>query len=662
MARAKNLRLRLSAGALLPLIVAVAAQAAYTLVSQRDAMDKGLENKARALAGLMVNVAGPNIAFDDDKAVGDGLGYVAGDPDFGFAAAIGAGDKARLIAFRGDHVAQTEVAPAMTAAAAPAVRRQGTLLIAAQPVVTDGKQVGTVFVGLRSEAVRAEATHMAEWAAGISIIGIAIAVVVVVVLAGKIARRNSQMRVVLDNVEEALATLHRDGTLDSECSAAFARWFGAPGTGHFAAQVAGSDARMVAMLRLAWDEIVEGAMPLELLVDQFPDHLERDDRHFRLDIKPLTERDDVVGALLRIRDVTAEVETQRVLTAQREYVAVFERAIGDPHGVREFIEDTRKLVDQLPADGIDPADRKRAAHTIKGNAALYGVTSVAEIAHRLEDTMAESDHFDPAMVEELAATWSSFATRVEHLIGDNRRHHVDIPRAELEALADLAERAGVAAAERLRALLLEPVAVRLDGFRRQMTRLAERLGKPAPEVVIDAEGVRLPADQLRPFWSAFSHLVRNALDHGIEAPADRVAAGKSEAGHIVLRARNTDAGIAIEVIDDGKGIDWERVRDKARAAGLAAETRADLVEALFSDGVSTAAAVSQTSGRGVGLAAVRAAAFEAHGTVAIESEPGHGTRFTFTFTISAVHPRRRPATRRSLPPVISAMLPVIKGD
>jgi two-component system chemotaxis sensor kinase CheA len=665
MAPAKNLRLRLSAGALLPLIVAVAAQAGYTLVSQRAAMDKGLEAKARALSALMVNVAGPSIAFDDDKAVGDGLAYVAGDPDFAFAAAIGSGSAGRVIAFKGDHLAPAEVAPAMTPAAAATLRRQGSLLIAAQPVNSDGHQLGTVFVGLRSDAVRAEVSHMAEWAAGISIVGIAIAVVVVVVLAGKIARRNTQMRVVLDNVEEALATVHRDGTLDSECSAAFARWFGVPGTGHFAAQIAGGDERMRAMLALAWDEMVEGVMPLELLVDQFPDHLDRNGSHYRIDIKPLVERDALVGALLRIRDVTAEVETQRVLAAQREYVAVFERAIGDPQGVYEFIQDTGKLVDGLPEE-LDPVDRKRAAHTIKGNAALYGVTSVVEIAHRLEDTMAESDQVDPAMIEELVDTWSAFATRVEHLIGDGRRQHVDIPRAEIEALADLAERGGVAAAERLRSLLLEPVAARLDGFRRQMTRVAERLGKPAPEVVVDADGVRLPTDQLRPFWSAFSHLVRNALDHGIEAPDIRRAAGKPEAGHIALRATTTqdDGGgqVAIEVADDGRGIDWERVRAKARAAGLPSETPEDLTAALFADGVSTAAAVSQNSGRGVGLSAVLAAVNQVHGKVEIHSELGVGTRFVFTFHVPSLAPRRRPQTRRSLPPVMTAQLPVLKGE
>jgi two-component system chemotaxis sensor kinase CheA len=649
----------MSAGALLPLIVAVATQAAYTLVSQRDAMDDGLENKARALAGLMVNVAGPNIAFDDDKAVGDGLGYVAGDPDFGFAAAIGNGG--RVIAFRGDRIAQAEVAPVMAATALPTVRRVGSLLIAATPVVTDHHQVGTVFVGLRSDAVRGQVTRMAEWAAGISILGIAIAVTVVVILAGKIARRNTQMRVVLDNVEEALATVNPDGTLDPECSAAFVRWFGAPGAGHFAGQIAGADPRMSSMLTLAWSEIIEGTMPLELLVDQFPSQLDRDGRHYRIDIKPLLERDALAGALLRIRDVTAEVETQRVLAAQREYVAVFERAIGDPQGVREFIEDTGKLVDELPRPLV-PVVRKRAAHTIKGNAALYGVTSVAEIAHRLEDTMAESNEMDPAMIAELNTTWSAFATRVEHLIGDARRQHIDIPRAEIEALADLAERGGLAAAERLRALLLEPVAVRLDGFHRQMARVAERVGKPAPEVAIDAEGVRLPSEQLRPFWRAFSHLVRNALDHGVERPDDRRAAGKPEAGHIELRARTTGGVATIEIADDGRGIDWDRVRDKARAAGLPADGHDDLVRALFADGLSTASAVSETSGRGVGLAAVLAAVDEAHGRVDVQSERGTGTRFVFTFPVPSLAPRKRPGTRRSLPPPISAVLPVFQGD
>jgi two-component system chemotaxis sensor kinase CheA len=266
------------------------------------------------------------------------------------------------------------------------------------------------------------------------------------------------------------------------------------------------------------------------------------------------------------------------------------------------------------------------------------------------------------MVQELVTTWGSFASRVEHLMGGGKRHNIDIPRADIEALADLAESGGIAAAERLRALLLESVEVRLDGFRRMMLRVAQRLDKPAPTVVVDASGVRLPLEQLRPFWSAFSHLVRNALDHGIEPADERRAAGKPEAGHIELRARVDGATVSIEVVDDGRGISWDRVRDKALAANLPAETPDDLVRALFADGVSTKDAVSETSGRGVGLAAVFAAVTEAQGRVEVHSELTRGTRFVFSFRTPATAPRARRATRRSLPPAFSSVLPVLKGD
>jgi two-component system chemotaxis sensor kinase CheA len=646
----------LTAGALLPLIAAVATQAAYTLISQREAMDDGLENKARSLAGLMVNVAGPSIAFDDDKGVADGLGFITGDPDFGFAAAIAR--DGRPIAFRGNRIDRGTVAAMLTSAAEPTVRRDGALLIAATPVITDGQQVGTVFVGLRSEAVREQVTRMAAAATSISVAGIAIAVIVVLVLAGKIARRNDQMRLVLDNVDEALATVRRDGTLDPECSAAFVRWFGTPGTGQFAAQIAGDDEQMRAMLALAWAEIVDGTMPIELLVDQFPHRLDRDGRHYRLDIKPLMERDALVGALLRVRDITEEVEAQRTLTAQREYVAVFERAISDPHGVREFIEDTGRLVARLP-DVRDAIERRRVTHTIKGNAAIYGVTSVAEIAHRLEDALAESTALDLALVEQLVTAWHAFAQRVEHLIGDGRLNHIDIPCSDIETLAELAERAGAGVADRLRALLHEPVAVRFDGFRRQMARVAERAGKPAPEVTIDADGVRLPPDLLRPFWSSFAHLVRNALDHGVEPADERIAAGKPAAGRIALRAAVAGGAVKIEIADDGRGIAWERVRDRARAAQLPADSHEDLVRALFSDGVTTAREVSETSGRGVGLAAVYAAVKELTGTVEVHSEPARGTRLVFTFSMPSVAPHARRRSQRTLPPAASAPAPAV---
>jgi len=137
--------------------------------------------------------------------------------------------------------------------------------------------------------------------------------------------------------------------------------------------------------------------------------------------------------------------------------------------------------------------------------------------------------------------------------------------------------------------------------------------------------------------------VRNAVDHGLESPDERIAAGKPEAGRLQLVARYTNDALVIEVVDDGRGIVWDRVREKAEAAGLPSATEHDLVKALFSDGVSTADEVSETSGRGVGLAAVDSVVRELGGEIAVQSELGKGTRFTFTFSGRA--PRRASMAR-----------------
>src|ERR1035438_10475972 len=132
-------------------------------------------------------------------------------------------------------------------------------------------------------------------------------------------------------------------------------------------------------------------------------------------------------------------------------------------------------------------------------------------------------------------------------------------------------------------------------------RLADRLNKPMPKVVVDANDVRLPASRFSPFWQATVHVLRNIMDHGIETAEERAAAGKPEAGTVTLRSVATGDQFRIEFSDDGRGIDWGKIASKALEAGLPAERHADLERALFAPGISTAAAVTDLSGRGVGL-------------------------------------------------------------
>ncbi len=127
------------------------------------------------------------------------------------------------------------------------------------------------------------------------------------------------------------------------------------------------------------------------------------------------------------------------------------------------------------------------------------------------------------------------------------------------------------------------------------------------------------------------HLLRNALDHGIEPRAARAAAGKSETGEIALTVRQVGNEIAIELSDDGAGLDLEQIRAKAVAQGRiaadAAPTDAQLIECIFHPGFSTATRVTAVSGRGIGMDVVRSEVAALGGRVEVATERGRGTTF-----------------------------------
>ena len=179
----------------------------------------------------------------------------------------------------------------------------------------------------------------------------------------------------------------------------------------------------------------------------------------------------------------------------------------------------------------------------------------------------------------------------------------------------------------VRMIPVEAVFLRLP---RLVRDLATQLGK---EVKLELRGSETELDRtvVDALGDPLVHLVRNALDHGLEPASERLAAGKEPAGTLRISARHSGSSVVIEVLDDGRGIDPARVARKALAAGLidaAAAEQIDLrtaVELLFRPGFSTAETTTDISGRGVGMDAVRDRIRDLGGEVSIESEPGQGT-------------------------------------
>ncbi len=183
--------------------------------------------------------------------------------------------------------------------------------------------------------------------------------------------------------------------------------------------------------------------------------------------------------------------------------------------------------------------------------------------------------------------------------------------------------------ERVMAIRMLPVSYLFNRFPRMVRDTANKLGKRV-NLVIEGEETELDRTLLEALADPLTHIIRNAIDHGIETPEDRRAKGKPETGTILLSAYQAEGRIYIEVRDDGKGIDTERVRQKAIQLGWITEndhpTQEQLYDFIFQPGFSTAQQVSDLSGRGVGMDVVRRNVESLGGMISIQSEKGQGTR------------------------------------
>jgi two-component system chemotaxis sensor kinase CheA len=182
-----------------------------------------------------------------------------------------------------------------------------------------------------------------------------------------------------------------------------------------------------------------------------------------------------------------------------------------------------------------------------------------------------------------------------------------------------------------------PIGPLFRQYLRTVRDVAASLGKRA-RLVIEGEDVELDTSVLDHLRDPLTHMVRNAIDHGIEPPAERAAKGKDPIGRITLRARHEGGMIVVDLADDGAGLDRARLLEHARARGLVGPTESppdrDLVRLIFEPGFSTADGVTELSGRGVGLDVVRRNVEALRGSVSVESVEGAGTTITLRLPLT----------------------------
>ncbi|MEL6110402.1 MAG: ATP-binding protein, partial [Planctomycetota bacterium] len=459
---------------------------------------------------------------------------------------------------------------------------------------------------------------------------------------------NDRLKTVFDNVAQGLLLVDREGNLTGEYPPILKRWFpgGVPSDlpGFFE-----SDSESQQMFQIGWEQVLDGFLPLEVCVEQLPGEVQvNQNRILDFSYRPILDEDRQMRSMLVVvSDVTLERANAKAEIRQRQLMTVFENVSKDPVGIHEFLCESEQIIEEILRGVSGPEVDRRLVHTLKGNTALYGLEEISVLCHELERDLAEEDRElqQPERMR-LAEEWLRARLDIERFVKQGSTA-IRVPVEVYQRLLAEMRAAGDDFAEDLSLWTLESDRSRLDRIAEQLVQLAERLGKSPVQVQVETDGVYFP-DIWRGFFAALVHVIRNAVDHGLENADERRAAGKSQA-LLTLRSRVSDSGeFVLEVSDDGRGIDWTAIRAKAAECGLPCQTERDLTDALFSDGFSMRQVTTPVSGRGVGLPAVRAACEELGGRIEVESKPGQGTRWRFVFPGTLIRRSPRPSAATEL--------------
>jgi len=447
-------------------------------------------------------------------------------------------------------------------------------------------------------------------------------------LEAEVARRTHDLQAILDNVVFGFLVVCRDGTIRDGFTRSCVDLLGRDRLAGEAFGVAlGLDADHRADLALGLDQVFDDILPSELVLDQLPRRaIGAGGRSLRLDGRVIRGDDGAVeGILITLSDVTALEAAQHENARYRLLVQLLRQR----EAFLSFVTDFRALASdaRVAAAASDDLLARRAVHTMKGNAACFGLAEVAEVAHTVEDAAAIDatgiTHVERALDEFLQHNLDVLGISVDSDVATS----ISITPEDLAALEAALAQPGAAATwiDRVRR---RPARVMLAPIEALVPRLAERFAKNV-ELVVEGGDLRVDANVLGPVVRELGHVVRNAIDHGIEPAGQR--AGKASTARVRIKFAEQTAEYQIQIEDDGRGIDVDALRDRARAMGvdkddtLETRTYEELLDLVFVDGLSTAATTTDISGRGVGMSAICAAVNRVGGTISVRSQPGSGT-------------------------------------
>ncbi|MBF4692054.1 ATP-binding protein [Fusibacter ferrireducens] len=399
----------------------------------------------------------------------------------------------------------------------------------------------------------------------------------------------------------------------------------------------------------------------KLYLPLLPDEVQLNEHIIKIDYRLSKQMTHKKSMVVILTDITEKRKLEAQMDKEQHILKMVVKALVN----RSMFVEVAENFEQFMTEGIENKWQftqnqdenlqyiMRQLHTFKGNFSQFDVVQLSEALHTAENQLlgiiqneGVCNFGDCLDANALITAYHHDVDIIKNYVGEDYMLQEDYFLIERSRIVEIEHKMQSLLSEQdcrillpeIRSLCYKPIKELFKMYPEYTLKLAERLDKTIHNFEIESENILVDEIRFQDFIKSMVHVFRNAVDHGIELPDDRVDSGKDMMGTIKCAIKQRDESLEIVIEDDGKGIDLELIKEKLLSSGvdqdqIDAMSEPVLLSKIFDDNFSTKKEVSLFSGRGVGLSAVKKEVEALEGTIQINSKFGIGTTFVFTLPL-----------------------------
>ena len=471
-------------------------------------------------------------------------------------------------------------------------------------------------------------------------------------VADEIARIHKQNKEILDNLTSGFFTIKKDisigMTTSKACESIFSNQIAGKQIGDIFNLIEGQEAQLVLTLQQLFENIMPFEVNISLLHKQF--HT-LDGKIIDFHYTTIFDMNNDPSKIIVVAtDITETVLQQKEMQRKVNLNQALINIITNTESFSSFLSNYRQEI-SLMKESTNVKELKRGLHTLKGNSSIFGLEEIFKRIHQMETSLTSFGNDDYEACREIRKYSYELEDMMRQFLATHRAvlqleydkeqiEQYKFEKNHIDTLYELCRDLDTDLRNKFENVLdyHKHCAISLftSIYKNIVRKLSAKLDKKI-ELTIIGQELRIEKKTYEPIFENLVHAITNACDHGIEPPVLRNQIGKPEVGHIELKfEKSLNKELLISIKDDGGGIDVEKLTVLAikkkifsieEAANKAPES---ILELIFHDGLSTANEVSHTSGRGVGMPALKEAVEKLKGTIKIASEKNQGSTITLT--------------------------------